>query len=50
MEIPVDNTLKDGKYCHYNPNICYHFCFLWLKMEITLDQTLKFIVLTLKIN
>jgi hypothetical protein len=37
IEIPVENTLKGGKYCHYNPNICYRFCFLWLIMEIILD-------------
>jgi hypothetical protein len=49
-EIPVENTLKDWKYCRYNPNICYHFWFLWLIMEFTLDKTLKFIVSTLKIN
>jgi len=46
----VRSTLRSWKYCHYNPNICYHFCSLWLIMENILDWTLKFIVLILKIN
>ena len=41
---------KGWKYCHYNLNICYHSCFLWLKILIILDWTWKFMASTLKIN
>ena len=31
------STLKGWKHSHYNLNICYHSCFLWLKILIILD-------------
>jgi hypothetical protein len=37
IEIPVESTLKDLKYCQYNLNICCHSCYLWLNIRIISD-------------